>query len=268
MREQSVTDLTKYGPWAVIAGGSEGVGAEFARMLAEAGINLVLVARKPEPLAETAQACRRLGAEVRELALDLLDPEAVSRIAEVTAGVEVGLLIYNAGANTVRAPFLDASLHDFQRVMDLNVTRMLALVQHFVRPMRDRRRGGVLLVGSMAGVHGSYAQSIYTGVKAFGRLFAESLWLELREFNVDVLELVLGVTRTPAMERAGLNFDMAGLRVAAPVDVAAEGLANLGNGPVVVAAGNGPAVQRAGGPDRAQIVLGAHEAMMALTGQR
>jgi len=263
-----VTDLTKYGPWAVIAGGSEGVGAEFARLLAEAGINLVLIARKPEPLAQTAGVCRDLGVEVRELVLDLLASESVSTIVEATADVEVGLLIYNAGANTARSPFLDAPLLDFQRVLDLNVTAMLALVQHFARPMRDRRRGGVLLVGSMAGTHGSHAQSIYTGVKAFGRLFAESLWLELREYDVDVLELVLGVTRTPAMARVGLNFDVPGLRVSEPADVAAEGLANLTNGPVMVAGGNGPAVERGSGPDRARIVLGAHEAMMALTGKR
>jgi short-subunit dehydrogenase len=263
-----VTDLAKYGPWAVIAGGSEGVGAEFARMLAEAGINLVLVARKPEPLEQTAAGCRALGVEVRAIALDLLDSQAVSKIAQAAADVEVGLLIYNAGANTVRSPFLDAALDDFGRVIDLNVTVMLALVQHFARPMRERRRGGVLLVGSMAGAYGSYAQSIYTGVKAFGRLFAESLWLELREFGVDVLELVLGVTRTPAMERVGLNFDAPGLRVAAPADVAAEGLANLANGPVVVAGGNGPAVERGSGPDRARIVLGSHEAMTVLTGKR
>ena len=58
-----MTDLENYGPWAVIAGGSEGIGAEFALLLATAGLNLVLLARKPGPLAATAAACRRHGAE-------------------------------------------------------------------------------------------------------------------------------------------------------------------------------------------------------------
>ncbi|EUA44555.1 short chain dehydrogenase family protein [Mycobacterium xenopi 4042] len=129
----------------------------------------------------------------------------------------MGLLIYNAGANTCSEQFLDADLADFQRVIDLNITAMLALVQHYGRPMRMRRRGGILLVGSMAGYLGSMRHTVYGGVKAFGRIFAESLWLELRDHNVHVLELVLGVTRTPAMERAGLNFDVPGLRVADPV---------------------------------------------------
>jgi uncharacterized protein len=72
-------DRARYGPWAVIAGGSEGVGAEFARLLAESGLDLVLIARKPGPLAATADTCRRLGAEVRTVAADLVDPGSVDR---------------------------------------------------------------------------------------------------------------------------------------------------------------------------------------------
>ncbi|OBK29173.1 short-chain dehydrogenase [Mycobacterium asiaticum] len=259
-------ELSRYGPWAVIAGGSEGVGAEFAVQLARDGINVVLIARKPGPLDETARRCRESGAQARTIAVDLLEPESISRIVKETADLDVGLLIYNAGANTCREQFLDADLAAIGGVIDLNVTRMLELVHHFGRPMRARGRGGILLVGSMAGTYGSMQQSAYTGVKAFGRLFAESLWLELREYGVDVLELVLGVTRTPAMERAGLNFDVPGLVVSDPADVAREGLANLANGPVVIVGDNAAAVQWGSGPDRAAIVLGAHKRVQQLIG--
>jgi short-subunit dehydrogenase len=258
--------LEKYGPWAVVAGGSEGVGAEFARQLAEAEFNLLLLARKPGPLEDTAAACRALGVEVRTLAANLLDPDSIRQIVELTTGLEVGLLIYNAGANTCNEKFLDADLADFSRVIDLNVTAMLELVQHFGRPMTDRRGGGILLVGSMAGYLGSMRQTVYGGVKAFGRTFAEGLWLELKEYDVDVLELVLGVTRTPAMERVGLNFDMPGLRVAEPKDVAREGLDRLGDGPVHIAGGNREDVESRNDPDRAKVVLGAHRAIQELMG--
>lgn len=261
-----MTYLAKYGPWAVIAGGSEGVGAEFARLLADAGLNLVLIARKPAQLEETADLCRGRGVEVRMLAVDLVEPGAIGSIADATADVEVGLLIYNAGANTCSEHFLDGSLADFQRVIDLNIGTMMALVQHFGRPMRERRRGGILMVGSMAGYLGSMRHTVYGGVKAFGRIFSEGLWLELREFDVDVLELVLGVTRTPAMERVGLNFDVPGLRVAEPADVAREGLEQLPNGPVFVAGGNGEDVARRNHPDRAKVVLGTHRVMQKLLG--
>jgi short-subunit dehydrogenase len=159
-------------------------------------------------------------------------------------------------------------LSDFSRVIDLNIATMLALVQHFGRPMRERRRGGILMVGSMAGYLGSVRHTVYGGVKAFGRVFAESLWLELREYDVDVLELVLGVTRTPAMERVGLNFDVPGMRVAEPADVAREGLEQLPHGPVHIAGGNGDDVARRNDPDRAKVVLGTHKFMQKLMGSR
>ena len=112
----------KYGPWAVVAGGSEGVGAEFALQLADSGIDLVLFARTPGPLEATARECRRRGVEVRTLPIDLAECRAVEAITSFTAGLEIGLLIYNAGANTASAEFLDADLCAFQRVIDLNVT--------------------------------------------------------------------------------------------------------------------------------------------------
>ena len=261
-----MSDLENYGPWAVIAGGSEGVGAEFARLLAAAGLNLVLLARKSGPLEATADACRRQGVDVRTLAVDLVDPAGVDELFEATADLEIGLLIYNAGANTCSEQFLDGDLADFRRVLDLNIGAMMRLVQHYGRPMRDRRRGGLLLVGSMAGYLGSVRHTVYGGVKAFGRIFAEGLWLELRDYNVHVLELVLGVTRTPAMERVGLNFDVPGMRVAEPADVALEGLEQLPNGPVYIAGGNADDVARRNDSDRAKVVLGTHRFMQKLIG--
>lgn len=255
-----MTDPTTYGPWAVIAGGSEGVGASFARQLAESGLNLVLLARKPGPLAETAEAARALGVEVRTLAVDLVEPDALEQIREVTDDVEVGLLVFNAGANTYGHEFVTGELDRFQQVIDLNITAQLALVQHFGAPMKQRRRGGILLVGSLAGFMGQAQISIYSAVKAFCRVFAEGLWLEMREHDVDVVEFVLGVTRTPAMARAGLNFDIPGMHVSEPDDVARQALAALRVGPVQVAAGNERAVEVRSGTDRARLVLGAHDA--------
>ncbi|NYG59919.1 short-subunit dehydrogenase [Nocardioides daedukensis] len=253
--------VEKYGPWAVIAGGSEGVGASFADQLAAAGLNLVLLARKPGPLEETAEAVRRThGVEVRTLSVDLTEPGATKQIAELTEDVEVGLLVFNAGANTYGHEFVTGDLDRFGKVIELNINAQLALVQLFGAPMKERRRGGLLLVGSLAGFLGSAQISIYAAVKAFCRIFAEGLWVEMREHDVDVLEFVLGVTRTPAMARAGLNMDMPGLHVSEPEDVARQALAALGNGPVQVAEGNEKGVEIRSGVDRTKLVLGAYEA--------
>jgi short-subunit dehydrogenase len=118
----------------------------------------------------------------------------------------------------------------------------------------------------MAGYLGSMRHTVYGGVKAFGRIFAEGLWLELRDYGVDVLELVLGVTRTPAMERVGLNLDVPGMRVANPADVAREGLEQLPHGPIHIAGGNGDDIARRNDPDRVKVVLGTHKFMEKLMG--
>ncbi|HRV70156.1 MAG TPA: SDR family NAD(P)-dependent oxidoreductase [Marmoricola sp.] len=259
-----MTDLAHYGPWAVIAGGSEGVGAEFALQLAQAGVNLVLIARKPGPLEETAQQARAKGVEVRTLAVDLTSAQSISVITEATSDLEVGLLIYNAGANSYGHAFTEGDLSGFLGVLDLNVNAMLALTHHFALPMKQRRRGGILLVGSLAGYVGTATEAIYGGAKAFGRIFAEGLWSELRDYDVHVLELVLGVTRTPAMERAGLRFDVPSLTVGEPAEVAREGLAALPDGPVHVISGNEPIVKMRATSERAKLVLGTERAIKAL----
>lgn len=256
-----------YGPWALIAGGSEGVGAEFAALLAASGVNLVLVARKPAPLDDTATRCRELGVEVRTVALDLTDPRALDRIIADTTGVEVGLLIYNAGSNTCSEQFLDAPMGDVAAVIDLNVTTMLALIRHYGAAMRRRGRGGILTVGSLAGYLGSERHSVYGGAKAFARIFTEGLWVELRDHNVDVLHLVLGVTRTPAMERAGLNFDVPGMTVSDPADVAREGLANIRNGPIHAVGVSADEIMRRNDTDRATVVSANHRFMRRLMGE-
>lgn len=251
----------------MIAGGSEGVGAAFAQLLADAGINLALIARKRGPLAETPAAVRARGVQVRPLELDLLDPGALETIRGLTHDVEVGLLNFNAGASSYGAEFVTADLDRVRDVLDLNISAQLALTHHYGARMKERGRGGLLLVGSLAGYLGTAHTSVYSAAKAFGRIFAEGLWLELRQHGVHVLELVLGVTRTPAMERAGLDFSIPGLNVADPEDVAREGLAHLADGPVRIAGGNEAAGARRSGVHRAALLEKAHAGHQRLIGR-
>ena len=261
-------DPQKYGPWAVIAGGSEGVGSELAFLLADAGINTVLLARRQGPLDETAAEVRRRGVECRVLAVDLTAKDSVDRIAEATDDLDIGLVILNAGANTYGSEFIESDLDRVQTVIDLNITSPLALVRHFGPMLRERGRGGICVMGSMAGYLGHRDMSIYSGVKAFSRVWVEGLWLEMRDSGVDVVEAILGVTRTPAMERAGLDMDQPGLSVADPADVAREVLGRLTHGPVAVIGGeaNEKQIGWSSGTDRARIVAGADRHMQKLRG--
>src|SRR5579862_2310691 len=97
----------RYGPWAVVAGASEGVGSAVARLLGERGVNVVLVSRRQAVLEEVAATVKT---ETRTVALDLSLPDADIRLAESTDDLDVGLLIYNAGADPYQSKFLDQPL--------------------------------------------------------------------------------------------------------------------------------------------------------------
>lgn len=242
------------------------MGAEFAFLLAENGINLVLIARALKPLHDTANHCRKLGVSVRELAVDLTASEGVRQIVDATSDLKVGLLIYNAGSNTHSAEFLDGDLAGFQRVIDLNITVPLQLVHHFGSLMRDRMCGGLMLIGSLAGYLGSAHHTVYGGAKAFTRIYVEGLWLELRSHNVHVLNLILGLTKTPSVARAGINFDVPGLPVSDPAVVAREGLDNLANGPVHVISDHADSQVLHTTHNRGKAVLDAHKIVQQVLG--
>jgi short-subunit dehydrogenase len=223
----------QYGPWAVIAGGSEGVGESFANRLAAQGINLVLIARKGGPLEALADRVRKTASvEVRTLVQDLTAPDMLDRVSAATADIDVGLLIYNAGSVSGFSPYLDAPLADQMRMVRLGVTAPTELTYHFGSAMRARLRGGIILIGSMAGYAGAPDEVVYSAGKAYSRMLAEGLWYELKPYNIHVLGLILGLTRTPAMDRLGLKMANPDFPPDEPDAVADEGLARLPHGPI------------------------------------
>jgi short-subunit dehydrogenase len=226
-------DLAKYGPWALVVGGSEGVGAAFARKLAADGFKLVLSARKPGPLEELAAELRAGGTEVRILSADLSKPDVLDRLRKVSDDIEVGLLIYNAGANDTRGLFVELPEEVTRSVIAINVLGQANLARHYGAKMAARGRGGIILTGSLSGYMGSPSLVAYTASKAFSRVFTEGLWAEMHPLGVDVLHLNIGFTATPAMARLGMDLTQA----QAPEEVAQEGLDNIANGPIKIAGG-------------------------------
>ena len=187
---------THYGPWALIAGGSEGVGESFARQLAAEGINLVLVARKTGPLETLALSIRQQnGVSVRTVSADLTALDVLDQLRAVTDDLEVGLLIYNAGAVSGFSAFLDQSAEANLKISRLNAITPTILAHHYGGQMRSRGRGGIILVGSMAGYAGGPGEICYSAGKAYSRILSEGLWYELKPHGVHVLGLTLGLTR-------------------------------------------------------------------------
>ncbi len=233
----------KYGPWAVVACASEGVGSSVARLLGERGVNVVLVSRRQATLEEVAGTIKT---ETRTVALDLSLADAGSRLAQATEDLEVGTLVYNAGADPYTSAFLDQPLDSWSGLVRRNVNTVLETSYHYGAGMVNRGRGGIVLFTSGAAWVGGAHLAAYGASKAFDLVLGEALWAEFKPHGVDVLSMVLGPTDTPAFRRVlnGQEFD----GMADPDDVARDMVANLGEGPTCPPDGSpfGPIPRREG----------------------
>jgi len=230
-----------YGQWAVIAGASEGIGASLADQLASRGLDLVLIARNEALLEQVATRARdEHGVQAHAVVQDLTDPDVTARVAEATAGLDVGLVVYNAGASDRTSTFLENEYEYSLKQIQLDCIGPVALARHFGPAMCERGRGGIVLVASLACVAGSATLAVYSAVKAFQHNLAEGLWAELRPHGVDVCCTPLGMTYTPAFQRMGFEYDP--LMHMLSEDVAREIIENIGNGPVHVVGENNRAV--------------------------
>jgi uncharacterized protein len=198
-----------YGPWALIAGGTEGLGREFSLLAAEQGLNVAVVGRREGPLEAAAREIQnRFGVEVLPVKADLGAPDADLELDRTLGDREVGLLIYNA-CTSVIGPFTEMRREDHLSVVDVNCRGPVLLARRFGKKMCSRGRGGILLMSSMSGLQGAPLVACYAASKAFNLTLAQSLWEEFRHFHVDVTACVAGVIRTPnyltSLPRGGVS---------------------------------------------------------------
>lgn len=219
---------SRYGAWALVAGASEGLGAAFAAELGRRGLNLALIARRGDALEQVAEGIRaEQGVEVRCLALDLADPRAAATVSDALAGLELGLLVYNA-ASVPLGPLLETDPAEIDQAVAVNVRGPLALVRALVPGMCGRGRGGVLLMSSLAGLQGSPGIVTYSASKAFNIILAEGLWGELRGQGIDVSVCCSGAVPTPGYARFS-GEEVPGML--SPEEVVRRTLDALGRGP-------------------------------------
>jgi short-subunit dehydrogenase len=216
----------RYGPWAVIAGASEGVGASLVRALGARGVDVVLVALDQADLDAVAAS---VPTETRTVVQDLSVPGAAQALADATDDLDVGLFVFVAGTDPHMSHFLDKPLDVWEVLFARNCASVLATTYHFAGRLAARGRGGISLITSGAAWAGGARLAVYGASKAFDLVLAESLWAELGPLGVDVLAMVLSATDTPALRRIAAGRQVEGL--ADPDDVARDLLDNLGNGP-------------------------------------
>ena len=225
----------KYGKTALIAGASEGIGAAFAKHLAMSGMDLLIVARRIEPLAALAKEIKeKYKVSVQTVSCDLSKVDAAETLLHAVNQYDIDVFIYNAGLSYIGAFEKNDTEHHLQ-IARTNIMTPLSMVQALGTKMLLRKRGAIVLMGSLAGLQGAGYLSTYAATKAFDTILAESLWYEWKNKGVDVIACVAGATSSPNFlntkpKKAGLIEP----KVQTPEEVVAECFAKLGKQPRII----------------------------------
>lgn len=186
----------KYGNWALITGASSGIGEEFARRLAVEGFNLVIVARRKERLENLKQELEaKYNIEILISAVDLLSENYLQELIEIVGERQIGLLVNNAGFG-YRGQFVNADSKNDENMIKLNCIVPTVLTHHFVKTMVANNKGGIIFLASVVAFQSTPTTTTYAATKVFNAFLSEGLWYELKKYNIDVLSLNPGGTKT------------------------------------------------------------------------
>lgn len=190
----------KFGSWALVTGASSGIGKEFATQLAAEGINVILLARREELLIELSlELQRKYGVQAKYAKVDLSSENFLDPIEEITKGLDIGIVISNAGGARMGA-FNKIPMADFETMIHLNVMTQMKLSHWFTSKLvEENRKGALLLVSSTAGLQGVPYAADYSAAKAYILNLGEALNYEFKSNGIHVTVLVPGPTNTPGL---------------------------------------------------------------------
>lgn len=191
--------------YALITGGSAGIGLELAKLFAADKYNLVLVALEEQELANAAAQLRQQGVEVITMAKDLFDRQnAFAVYDEVKSmGIQIDVLVNDAGQGAYGL-FKDNDLERELRIIDLNIASLVILTKLFVQDMVTRNEGKILNLASIASQTPGPWQAVYHATKAFVLSFSEGIRYELKDHNITVTALQPGATDTDFFAKADM----------------------------------------------------------------
>lgn len=221
----------KYGEYALVAGGSDGLGFAFAEAIAQRGLNLVLIARQGDRLKAAATRLKEAyQIDVVTITADMADFENVQKSISALK-VSIGLLVYNAAYAPIGL-FENTSEEHLALATAVNVKAPLLLTKLLSASMIQQKRGGIVLMSSLAGGQGSPKLAAYAATKSFNAILAEGLWKELKPHGIDVIACCAGAILTPGYQQAEKAKPAPGTMKAD--DVAEQTLNALGRGPIII----------------------------------
>ncbi len=194
-----------HGKTALITGASAGLGADFARQLAQMGCAVVLVARREEALRKLAQQLEHEpGVRVTVLPMDLSLPGAAQRLFALLdqQDLTIDVLVNNAGFG-MHGPFAEQSVASIEQLLQLNVVFLTELSRLAIEGMRQRGSGHLLQVASIGAFQSTPSYAVYCASKAYVQSLGEALHHELGGSGVSCTVLSPGVTATEFLQVAG-----------------------------------------------------------------
>ena len=227
-------------PFAVVTGGSSGIGYELARQFAQHGYDL-LIAAEETGLLGAAREIENLGAHVDTLAVDLADYNGVEQLDRRLAalGRPIDAIAINAGVGVGGDFTRQTDLKDELNLINLNVVSTVHLAKRVLPDMVARGNGKVLFTASIASIMPAPFEAVYGASKAFILSFSEALRNELKDTGVTVTALMPGPTETNFFHRAEMDDTNVGeSKKDDPADVARQGFEALMAGKDRIVAGS------------------------------
>jgi uncharacterized protein len=214
----------KYGNWALITGASSGIGEGFAKRLASEKMNLILVARRKDRLKKLSDELKeKYDVNIVIAPVDLSKGSFMDDLKGFVEDREVGILINNAGFGSA-GEFADSDIEQQADMIRVNCIAPTILAHHFIQPMKERKKGAVIFLGSLVAYQPTPLTTTYSATKAFNLFMSEGLWYELRDYNIDVLALNPGGTDTEFQKKANTSSGPAPRTVTEVVDTAMKSL--------------------------------------------
>jgi len=193
--------------YAVVTGGTSGIGYELSKLLARDGHNLVIAARKEDELQQVSQQLiQQFGVDVITISKDLFNPEdAFALYDEIQShNIQVDVLVNDAGHGQYGL-FTDTDIRKELDIINLNISSVVILTKLFLRDMVQRGEGKILNLSSIASKAPGPWQSVYHGTKAFVQSFTEAIRSEVKDSGVTITALLPGATDTDFFNKAGMN---------------------------------------------------------------
>lgn len=190
-------------PTAIVTGASSGIGEATARLLAERGFEVALIARRKERLEALALEIERAGGRAIVIPADLADEGATERAAQsaLEALGHIDLLVNNAGYSPGRA-IEQITRRELHHIFDVNLFSALQLIGHVTPSMRERGRGRIINIGSIAATIAAPLAIPYAATKIGMHMATDALRLELAPFGIELSLVIPGFVDTDVFDNA------------------------------------------------------------------